>query len=74
MAGLLGVYIIFRSWLQSGSPSATWQGWSTDALRGWGAYLKIALPSVVMLCGKWWTYEAGEARGSLGAGLAKAGS
>lgn len=59
MAGLLAAYVCGRSWAQRDLDRRTWHGFSREALRGWGGYLKIAVPSVVMLCGKWWTYEAG---------------
>lgn len=25
--------------------------------KNWGEYLKISLPSTVMLCAEWWAYE-----------------
>ncbi len=28
----------------------TWPGLSTEALTGWGAYLRMAAPSMVMIC------------------------
>ncbi|KAG2501547.1 hypothetical protein HYH03_000054 [Edaphochlamys debaryana] len=36
----------------------TWGGFSGQALRGWGGYLKVALPSAAAICLDWWTYEA----------------
>ncbi|GFR48036.1 hypothetical protein Agub_g9868 [Astrephomene gubernaculifera] len=36
----------------------TWRGFSTQAFRGWGTYLKVALPSAAAICFDWWTYEA----------------
>ncbi|KXZ53173.1 hypothetical protein GPECTOR_7g1065 [Gonium pectorale] len=35
----------------------TWRGFSSQALTGWGGYLKIALPSAAAICLDWWTYE-----------------
>lgn len=40
MALLLGGYIAWRDWSLRGLPHATWHGWSRDALRGWGTYLR----------------------------------
>lgn len=41
MAALLGGYVAWRDLHQlSGLPTATWHGWSTEALKGWGAYLR----------------------------------
>ncbi|GIL54337.1 hypothetical protein Vafri_9903 [Volvox africanus] len=36
----------------------TWNGFSTQAFRGWGEYMQIALPSAAAICLDWWTYEA----------------
>ncbi|KAG2425324.1 hypothetical protein HXX76_013739 [Chlamydomonas incerta] len=36
---------------------ATWTGWDAAAWRGWGAYLKTALPSTAMSCLDWWVLE-----------------
>eukprot|EP00887_Chlorella_sp_A99_P002392 scaffold10.g2392.t1 len=58
MAAGLGCIIAVRDWLLRGEPRATWHGWSADALRGWGEYARFALPSVVMICVEWWTYES----------------
>ncbi|XP_072320454.1 multidrug and toxin extrusion protein 1 isoform X1 [Eucyclogobius newberryi] len=54
MAGILWVYIIYK-----GLHKATWEGWSRDCLRDWSTYLHLAIPSMVMLCVEWWTYEIG---------------
>ncbi|KAL4547873.1 hypothetical protein Ndes2526B_g07093 [Nannochloris sp. 'desiccata'] len=40
------------------SPEQTWHGWSKEALRGWGEYLKLAGPSAAMVCLEWSTFEA----------------
>ncbi|KAI1893290.1 hypothetical protein AGOR_G00122180 [Albula goreensis] len=38
---------------------ATWAGWSTECLQEWGAYIRVAVPSMFMLCLEWWIYEIG---------------
>ncbi|XP_053297768.1 multidrug and toxin extrusion protein 1 [Pleuronectes platessa] len=35
----------------------TWGGWSTDCLQEWGSYMKLAIPSVFMICFEWWIWE-----------------
>lgn len=35
-----------------GSEHAVWHGWSREALRGWGQYLQLAIPSIIMICMK----------------------
>ncbi|XP_057216528.1 multidrug and toxin extrusion protein 1 [Triplophysa rosa] len=37
----------------------TWDGWSTVSLQEWGSYMKLAIPSTLMLCFEWWIYEIG---------------
>ncbi|XP_041863946.1 multidrug and toxin extrusion protein 1 [Melanotaenia boesemani] len=37
----------------------TWGGWSTDCLQEWGSYMKLAVPSVFMICFEWWVWEVG---------------
>ncbi|XP_072302215.1 multidrug and toxin extrusion protein 1 [Eucyclogobius newberryi] len=37
----------------------TWGGWSTDCLQDWGSYMKLAIPSVFMICFEWWVWEIG---------------
>ncbi|XP_025817600.1 protein DETOXIFICATION 16-like [Panicum hallii] len=41
------------------SPSCktTWQGFSREALRGITGFLKLAVPSALMVCMEWWTFE-----------------
>ncbi|XP_041669911.1 multidrug and toxin extrusion protein 1 [Cheilinus undulatus] len=51
---VLYAYIIWR-----GLHKATWGGWSKECLRDWGSYIYLAIPSMVMLCVEWWTYEIG---------------
>ncbi|MEW5297746.1 MAG: hypothetical protein WDW36_000930 [Sanguina aurantia] len=35
----------------------TWGGWSRDSLQDWDLYIRVALPSAVMICLDWWTFE-----------------
>uniref|UniRef100_A0A0A8Z5Q4 Protein DETOXIFICATION n=1 Tax=Arundo donax TaxID=35708 RepID=A0A0A8Z5Q4_ARUDO len=41
------------------SPSckATWAGFSREAFRGIPGFLKLAVPSALMLCMEWWSFE-----------------
>ncbi|KAG2657904.1 protein DETOXIFICATION 16-like isoform X2 [Panicum virgatum] len=41
------------------SPScrATWTGFSAEAFRGVPDFLKLAVPSAVMVCMEWWSFE-----------------
>ncbi|KAK7130824.1 hypothetical protein R3I94_016084 [Phoxinus phoxinus] len=37
----------------------TWDGWSKASLQEWGSYMRLAIPSTLMLCFEWWVYEIG---------------
>ncbi|XP_062816738.1 multidrug and toxin extrusion protein 1 isoform X1 [Anolis carolinensis] len=37
----------------------TWGGWGWDCLQEWGGFLRLALPSMLMMCIEWWTFEIG---------------
>ncbi|KAG0271034.1 hypothetical protein BGZ95_001225 [Linnemannia exigua] len=48
---LLLLYIRFVDGYQG------WGGWSRDCLTGWPAFMKLALPGVMMVCTEWWAFE-----------------
>uniref|UniRef100_A0A8C7HWZ2 Multidrug and toxin extrusion protein n=1 Tax=Oncorhynchus kisutch TaxID=8019 RepID=A0A8C7HWZ2_ONCKI len=54
LAIVIYVYILWR-----GLHKATWDGWSCDCLQEWGPFLYLAVPSMLMMCLEWWTYEIG---------------
>ncbi|XP_018105109.1 multidrug and toxin extrusion protein 2 isoform X4 [Xenopus laevis] len=35
----------------------TWPGWTIECLKDWGSYFALALPTMIMLSLKWWTFE-----------------
>ena len=37
----------------------SWPGWSSDALNGWLHYCKYGIPSLLMVCLEWWSFEIG---------------
>uniref|UniRef100_A0A672QJB0 Multidrug and toxin extrusion protein n=1 Tax=Sinocyclocheilus grahami TaxID=75366 RepID=A0A672QJB0_SINGR len=37
----------------------TWPGWSMDCLQEWDSFIQLAIPSMLMMCAEWWTYEIG---------------
>ncbi|KAM9526207.1 multidrug and toxin extrusion protein 2-like [Guaruba guarouba] len=37
----------------------TWGGWSKDCLLDWGSFTWLAVPSMLMMCIEWWTFEIG---------------
>ncbi|XP_040892158.1 multidrug and toxin extrusion protein 1-like [Toxotes jaculatrix] len=54
LALFLYVYINWR-----GLHKATWGGWSLDCLQEWGPFVKLAIPSMLMICLSWWIFEIG---------------
>uniref|UniRef100_A0A673ABH8 Solute carrier family 47 member 3 n=1 Tax=Sphaeramia orbicularis TaxID=375764 RepID=A0A673ABH8_9TELE len=54
MAAILFAYMMWK-----GLHKATWGGWSKESLADWGSFIRLAIPSMVMLCVEWWTYEIG---------------
>ncbi|XP_051182308.1 protein DETOXIFICATION 48 [Lolium perenne] len=41
----------------SGAHRDSWVGPTTDCLRGWGAMLRLAVPTATAVCLEWWWYE-----------------
>ncbi|XP_053328720.1 multidrug and toxin extrusion protein 1-like [Spea bombifrons] len=37
----------------------TWGGWSSACFEDWGSFIHLAIPSMLMLCIEWWTFEIG---------------
>ncbi|KAM4047045.1 multidrug and toxin extrusion protein 2-like isoform 1-T1 [Anomaloglossus baeobatrachus] len=37
----------------------TWGGWSKECLQDWNSFVTLAVPSMLMVCIEWWTYEIG---------------
>ncbi|XP_014445097.1 multidrug and toxin extrusion protein 1 isoform X2 [Tupaia chinensis] len=54
LALFLFVYILGRKLHR-----ATWGGWSRECLQDWASFLRLAIPSMLMLCIEWWAYEIG---------------
>ncbi|XP_062591747.1 multidrug and toxin extrusion protein 1-like [Saccostrea cucullata] len=40
-----------------GTYKATWTGWSKGSLYGWGAFVKLAIPGLFMICMEYWGLE-----------------
>lgn len=34
-------------------------GWTLDCLQEWGPFVRLAIPSMLMLCLEWWLFEVG---------------
>lgn len=34
-------------------------GWSSECLLEWDSFTSLAIPSMLMMCIEWWTYEIG---------------
>ncbi|KAM4699220.1 multidrug and toxin extrusion protein 1-like [Discoglossus pictus] len=53
-AGFLFLYIRAKRLHEN-----TWEGWSVQCLYDWSSFVKLAIPSMLMVCIEWWTYEIG---------------
>ncbi|XP_040192721.1 multidrug and toxin extrusion protein 2-like [Rana temporaria] len=54
MALLLFLYIVGKK-----VHVKTWGGWSKDCLQEWDIFLSLALPSMLMFCVEYWSFEIG---------------
>lgn len=63
MAALLGGHVAWRDRSLRDLPHATWHGWSGEAFRGWGAYLRRAGGSQGGALYGWGGGEAGLEKG-----------
>ncbi|GFH13564.1 multidrug and toxic compound extrusion protein, partial [Haematococcus lacustris] len=52
----LVVYILWHN-SQQDPALRTWHGWTRECLADWGTYIRVAIPSMVMICLDWWTFE-----------------
>ncbi|KAM8977313.1 multidrug and toxin extrusion protein 2-like [Pelodytes ibericus] len=37
----------------------SWAGWSSDCFQEWGTFMRLAIPSMFLMCAQLWTFEAG---------------
>ncbi|NP_001096440.1 multidrug and toxin extrusion protein 1 [Xenopus tropicalis] len=49
---LLFLYIVWRRLYAD-----TWGGWSQACFEEWGAFIRLAVASMLMLCIEWWAFE-----------------
>lgn len=54
-SGLL-IFFLHHNWSQDVT-KRTWAGFSREALAEWPLYIRVAIPSAVMICLDWWTFE-----------------
>uniref|UniRef100_A0A7S3R462 Protein DETOXIFICATION n=1 Tax=Dunaliella tertiolecta TaxID=3047 RepID=A0A7S3R462_DUNTE len=55
---LMGMFV-YVLWFNAQQEPAkrTWHGWSRECLTDWVTYIQVAIPSMVMICLDWWTFE-----------------
>ncbi|KAM4697183.1 multidrug and toxin extrusion protein 1-like [Rhinophrynus dorsalis] len=51
---LLFIYIVWRKLY-----TETWGGWSRACFEDWGSFIRLAIPSMLMMCIEWWAFEIG---------------
>ncbi|XP_063313167.1 multidrug and toxin extrusion protein 2-like [Pelobates fuscus] len=54
MSALLFTYIVMKK-----LHVETWDGWSKACLQEWGPFIRLAIPSMLMMCIEWWSFELG---------------
>ncbi|XP_029469236.1 multidrug and toxin extrusion protein 2-like isoform X2 [Rhinatrema bivittatum] len=54
LSGLLFFYICWRKIY-----AETWAGWTRECLQEWGSFIRLAVPSMLMMCIEWWAFEIG---------------
>ncbi|KAM9801680.1 multidrug and toxin extrusion protein 1-like [Neosynchiropus ocellatus] len=63
IANLLSRYlmalVLYGYILCKGLHKTTWKGWSRECLEDWGQFMRLAIPSLLMVCVEWWAYELG---------------
>ncbi len=51
---LLMLFVVaWRHARTAGTPTHTWPGFTSRALRGWGHYLQYGIPAAAMICCEW---------------------
>jgi hypothetical protein len=50
MALGVGLVVLVHGYRNMGLPTSTWGGLSFEAFQGWGTYMRMALPTMAMLC------------------------
>ncbi|XP_066436133.1 multidrug and toxin extrusion protein 1-like isoform X1 [Eleutherodactylus coqui] len=53
-AVLLFFYIVWKKLQRD-----TWGGWSMACFEDWGSFIRLAIPSMLMVCIEWWAFEIG---------------
>ncbi|KAG9304309.1 hypothetical protein G9A89_019871 [Geosiphon pyriformis] len=48
---LLFLYTVYLDGYQA------WGGWTRTCLQDWNSFLRLAFPSVLMVCAEWWAFE-----------------
>lgn len=63
VAGMMSCSIQKSVWLPLGNALTLLHsylaGWTRDCLLDWGSFIQLAVPSMLMMCIEWWTFEIG---------------
>ncbi|XP_055450089.1 multidrug and toxin extrusion protein 2 [Psammomys obesus] len=54
LSALLFLYVWWK-----GIHTHTWGGWTRECFQEWNSYIRLAIPSMFMVCIEWWTFEIG---------------
>ncbi|XP_072796214.1 multidrug and toxin extrusion protein 2-like [Vicugna pacos] len=64
LSALLFLYMWWKkvhvdTWGGNEDTDFSYDGWTMDCFQEWGLYIRLAVPSMFMLCIEWWTFEIG---------------
>ncbi len=49
------LFVVWRARAKIGE--RTWEGFSSAAFESWGAFLRLAIPAMLLTCSEWWVWE-----------------
>lgn len=51
------MFILLVCYIKFVKGSEAWGGWTVECLTGWGPFLRLSIPSLLMITAEWWAFE-----------------
>jgi MATE family multidrug resistance protein len=51
------MFILLVCYIRFVKGREAWGGWTTECLHGWWPFLKLSIPSLLMITAEWWAFE-----------------
>jgi MATE family multidrug resistance protein len=51
------MFILLVAYIRFVKGREAWGGWTWECLTGWGPFLKLSIPSLLMITAEWWAFE-----------------